>query len=237
MMEGTLMAKSRFLGVALLFFASSCDDVEPCAVPGSAEVCSCAPGAQGARVCEAEHTWSDCNCSGAIPLPNPVIPLDAGGGRGGGAGSAGSTGTGGAGAGGMGGGTPAMDGGEIDDDGGVDPADAGGTGGMGGAGGMGGMEPENPYGPCANNGDCRMAAECTITPNFPADANVCAPRCTATSDCPVPAGMYDAVVTCVTGFCRLDCTPVVFQPLLSCPAGMVCVSPLFGSTWCHDDGM
>jgi hypothetical protein len=97
-------------------------------------------------------------------------------------------------------------------------------------------EPSNPYGACATASDCGAGARCIITANFPVDASVCAPACVETSDCPVPRGSYGAVLSCVTGYCQLDCTPVLFAPLLSCPSGMSCVAPLIGESYCHDDG-
>jgi len=43
---------------------------------------------------------------------------------------------------------------------------------------------------------------------------------------------------CVTGYCKIDCTPVLFAALpSSCPTGMVCVAPLFGLSYCRDDGI
>jgi hypothetical protein len=252
MMEAKVMSSSRAFAITLavlLFACSGCDAGEACDVPGAVELCACgsgAPGTQGARLCQDDHTWNTCDCSGAIPLPNAVMPLDPSGGRGGMAGTAGNSGAGGAGSGGTGGGTPMMDGGGNDDDGGMDLPDGGGSGGMGGSGGsggmsgsggMGGMDPENPYGPCMGNPDCRTSAECTITPSFPTQATVCAPKCVDTTDCPVPEGTYEAMVMCVTGYCRIDCTPVGFEALLTCPTGMTCIAPLFGTPWCHDDGM
>lgn len=222
-----------------MMLLGACDDLQPCAVPGTAEACACAPGAQGARVCDGEHTWSECNCSGAIPLPNEVAPIAGGGGTGGRGGSGGTMSGGTGGAGGSGGMMPLPDGGN-DDDGGVDPVDAGGmggNGGVGGIGGTGGVDPATPYGACMSNADCLAPAECSITPNYPVDATVCAPKCIDTSDCPVPEGMFVAAVQCVTGFCRIDCTPVLFEPLLSCPTGMTCIAALFGQSYCHDDGM
>jgi len=243
MIETMLSSRLAFGSIVAcaISMLGACDDFQPCAVPGTAEVCACAPGAQGARVCDAEHTWSQCDCSGAIPLPNQVMPVGGSGGAGGAGGTGGSAGSGGAGTGGMGGSggmTPPVDGG--DDDGGTDPIDAGGMGGIGGMageGGMGGVAPETPYGACMNNGDCRPTAECSITPSFPTDATVCAPKCVDISDCPVPEDTYEAMVMCVAGFCRIDCTPVLFAALLTCPTGMTCIAPLFGQSYCHDDGM
>jgi hypothetical protein len=57
------------------------------------------------------------------------------------------------------------------------------------------------------------------------------------ADCPVPDGTYEAVLACSQGGCRLDCTPLPFAPLLTCPAGMACVAPLFSPAYCHDDGV
>ena len=56
------------------------------------------------------------------------------------------------------------------------------------------------------------------------------------SDCPVPAGSYEARVSCLLGYCGLDCTPILFAPLLSCPTGMTCLTVPFGGALCHDDG-
>lgn len=224
---------------ALLLAAASCDEAgEPCGVPGVSFACAC--GAQpGARVCTAQKTLSACDCSGAIPLPNAVVSPDggaSGGGSGGNGGAGGRAGTGGrsgsGGSAGMTGGSGGMGGsaGE-DDDGGMIEPDAGG---MGGDGGSGGSNPlDDTYRACANNGDCAPNGACSVTPNIPNNSTVCAPRCTVVADCPVPEGMYDSVLTCVEGFCRLDCTPVVFEPLLSCPGSMICVAALFGQSYCH----
>jgi hypothetical protein len=40
----------------------------------------------------------------------------------------------------------------------------------------------------------------------------------------------------VNGSCMLDCTPVLFSPLLTCPTGMSCIAPLFGTAYCHNSG-
>ena len=93
------------------------------------------------------------------------------------------------------------------------------------------------YGACMTAADCQPKAQCVITSNYPVDANVCAPACVDVGDCPVPDGTYDAVLGCVSGYCRLDCTPVLFAELLTCPSGMACIAPLLGSAYCHDDGM
>jgi hypothetical protein len=85
--------------------------------------------------------------------------------------------------------------------------------------------------------DCQAGAECVVTPSFPMDEVVCAPACVQPSDCPVPDGNFEAVLTCELGFCRLDCTPVLFAPLLTCPPRMTCVAPLLGPAYCHARGM
>jgi hypothetical protein len=105
---------------------------------------------------------------------------------------------------------------------------------MGGDGGSGGSPPlGDPYGPCTGDPDCAPIGACSMTQSSPTNATVCAPTCTVVGDCPVPEGTYDAVLQCVEGYCRLDCTPVVFQPLLSCPAPMTCIGALFGQSYCH----
>lgn len=98
-------------------------------------------------------------------------------------------------------------------------------------------EPLNPYRACQNDGECGANALCVQTASVPTAFTVCAQACTTDSDCPVPTGSYDAVVSCLLGYCGLDCTPILFAPLLSCPAGMTCVSSGFGGALCHDDGM
>ena len=113
-----------------------------------------------------------------------------------------------------------------------------GAGGAGGAPADAGMpKPVNPYSACMSASDCVPGAQCIITPSTPTNATVCAPPCVDTTDCPVPKGSYEAVMTCVTGYCQLDCTPVLFAPLLTCPTGMTCIAPLLGESYCHDDGM
>jgi hypothetical protein len=243
MIRFPLAAAVCALGLAL---PACSDDADPCAVPHTVEQCACAGGMQGARVCSAEHAWGTCDCSGAIALPNAIEPMPHAG-NGGAGGSAGmpAAGTGGRQGAGSGGSAPmAGSGGTgVDDDGGIDMPDAGGSGGMGGEGGEGGtggvMATDNPYSGCTTAADCTTpGAECVITMSFPANASVCAPMCVETADCPVPEGMYEAALTCVTpGYCALDCTPVLFGPLKTCPTGMTCISGAFGISYCHDDGM
>jgi hypothetical protein len=84
--------------------------------------------------------------------------------------------------------------------------------------------------------DCDPEASCLQTPGVPA-SSVCAPACVNDSDCPVPDGTYEARLGCVVGFCQLDCTPVLFAPLLTCPTGMTCIVAALGNAFCHDDGM
>jgi hypothetical protein len=115
----------------------------------------------------------------------------------------------------------------------------GGHAGAGGAGGMGGADagPTQPmstaYGACMATSDCRPGAQCIMTPSFPNNATVCAPACVDVGECPKPEGSYEATLACESGICRLNCTPVLFAPLLSCPTGMTCVAPLFGTAYCH----
>jgi hypothetical protein len=169
------------------------------------------------------------------------------GGRGG-AGAGGRSGAGGASGGGGASGSAAIDGGVPD--GSVEPAvDAGagsggaggsgggGAGGTGGIGGMGGAPSDDPYRACTVPADCNPGDQCLVTASFPADATVCQPSCVDVGECPVPAGSYEAVLACVQGGCRLDCTPVLFGSLLSCPTGMSCIAPLFGAAYCHTDAM
>jgi hypothetical protein len=201
--------------------------------------------------------------AGYIALARWVLePDDAGGsgaggagGRSGAGGAGGRPGTGGAGgrsgAGGAGGssGSGAIDGGMLD--GSVEPgmdagagsggvggsAGVGGEGGEGGIGGEGGAPSDDPYRACTVPADCDPGDQCLVTASFPANATVCEPSCVDVGECPVPDGSYEAVLSCVQGGCRLDCTPVLFGALLTCPAGMTCIAPLFGAAYCHADGM
>ncbi|MDH5671889.1 MAG: hypothetical protein OEZ06_07040 [Myxococcales bacterium] len=245
-------ARGRFgrlgllLGLSLVSLAlSGCELFERCGVPGVVLQCDCGSLGQGARVCGEDRRWGPCDCATAIALPREITSTkpDAGGADD--MSSAGSD---------RGSSTrpPPTGGGTSDDDGGVDAvggtgggtSSTGGTGGSGGvvqagSGGAGG-EPavvEDPYRPCAATADCGDASECVITPGFPANASVCAPTCVDAGDCTMPAGSYDATVVCDAGYCKLDCTPVLFAPLLSCPEGMVCIAPLLGISHCHDDGI
>ena len=63
------------LALACALLATSCDNIEPCGVPGVTEVCECGPGVVGARVCMAEHAWAACDCSGAIPRIRRISPI------------------------------------------------------------------------------------------------------------------------------------------------------------------
>lgn len=242
-MTTMLLQRVGIIGLVLLTLAASaCGSSDRCVAPGVTATCPCGGESLGARACREDRTWANCDCSGAIALPNPIInePRGTGGSGGGGTGGSGATG-------GTGGGVaPMTDGGVVPmTDGGVAPMTDGGgsgTGGVGGTGGVdgtGGSEPEPvvPYGPCMATADCGSDAECVITPGFPTSASVCASACVDVGDCPKPAGTYDAVITCVTGYCKIDCTPVLFAALLSCPTGMACVAPLFGLSYCHDDGI
>jgi len=224
--------------------AAGCDDGEPCGVPGVVTACACADGRAGARVCQPGKTWRDCDCSGAIALPNSVSTPASDGGADSGSGATGGTGgrspAGGAGGAGGASGAPAP---ADEDDAGSEPTDAG-TGGSAGASGAGGaagdagvVDPLDAYRECTSAAECGAGAECIVTASFPSNASVCAPACIDIGDCPVPEGSYEAVVACVTGYCRLDCTPVLFAALLTCPTGLTCIDPLFGAATCHHEGM
>lgn len=212
--------------------APACTATERCGVPGVTATCPCRAGTLGARVCTDDKTWAECDCSGAIALPNPIVGGSGGdmGGMGGVSGGTGGTG-GRAGTGGMSGGSGGIGGGGV---GGTDEDDGGGP--MMSDAGDTDAGPSNPYGPCMADADCGPDAACVITPSFPTNASVCAPKCIDVGDCPVPPGSYQAVLECVTGYCKLNCTPVLFQPLLTCPTGMTCIAPL-GAAYCHDDGI
>jgi hypothetical protein len=241
----------------LLFAIAGCSTDEPCGVPGVVETCACG-GSPGARVCQKDKTWRACDCSGSIALPNAVVQVSGSGGSGAGgtsAGSGGGSGTATSGSGGRAGSSGASGAGAgMPDGGGGMPPMAGeggaageagsagaGTGGAGaGAGGEGGaagsVSPDEAYRGCATAADCDPGARCTITAGFPTSSYVCAPACVDVAECPVPEGDYEATVLCQTGYCQLDCTPVLFAPLLSCPVGMSCIAPTFGVAICHDDG-
>jgi hypothetical protein len=224
----------------LLLAVTACSDSTRCGVPGVVETCSCGNGMQGARACSLTSDWQACDCSGKISLSKPVMDHMTSGGSGGTQSTAGS---GGSGSGGMHpmigtGGTmqPPVKG---DEDSGTEPT--GGTGGMGntmhdaGSGGAAsdaGMPPlADPYAACKTATDCVTGAQCLTTTDFP--GSICAPPCAQTSDCPKPKGTYEAMLVCVTGFCQLDCTPVLFSPLLTCPIGMTCDAPLIGESYCY----
>jgi hypothetical protein len=234
-----------WLSAALLSCAAlGCNRFEPCGVPGVVKLCPCGGMTQGARVCRSDKTWGSCDCSGAIALPKAIS-----------AGQGGSGGpkvqaTGGASGGnaiarGTGGTRPPP---QSGDDAGTEPMshETGGNGGSSGGGGMGGgggggggggaqAEPMSAaYDGCMSANDCHPGAQCITTSSFPADQSVCAPACVDVGDCPVPEGKYEAVLTCVTSSCRLDCTPVLFAALLTCPSGMTCVAPLLGNAYCFD---
>ena len=53
---------------------------------------------------------------------------------------------------------------------------------------------------------------------------VCAPDCSSAADCPTPSGSFDAMLTCASGQCMLDCTGTgfPFPTPLSCPSGFEC---------------
>jgi hypothetical protein len=237
-----LRARAALLVTALLLCASACGEVERCAVPGLVAACACGDGRPGARVCQTEKTWRACDCSGAIALPNAVSARDGGSGASGGGGMVGgSSGAGAGGRSGAGGETPPPD----DDDGGIDPqggsggaaAGEGGSGSGGATADGGVVEPLPPYRACATATDCDPGAECAVTQSFPTNGSVCLPPCVDAADCPVPEGNYEAETVCGTGRCRLDCSALLFEPLRTCPTGMICIAPPFGQEFCHAEEM
>jgi hypothetical protein len=248
-MSSTAKARSKAVlltAAVLTAVALGCNSREPCGMPGVVASCQCGGAARGSRVCTTHKIWAPCDCSGAIPLPrlSPPGAGDAGmriaSSTGGSSGSARPSGTGGA---------PPV---TSDDDAGMEPMSHGGTGGRsggasgsggaGGASGFGGAggAPAEPmsaaYGACMSASDCHAGAQCIITASFPTDASVCAPACVDVGECPTPEGSYEALLGCLNGSCMLDCTPVLFLPLLTCPTGMSCISPLFGTAYCQNDG-
>lgn len=221
----------------------------PCKKRGATEACSCSDGAKGSRECLPERVWDKCDCSAGAAM-------DAGGsggkpGSGGAGGTSGSSGAGGGGAGGTsgsgGGGTVPpnttgnKDGGNAADamvGAGQDGGGSGGAGDAGGMGGSGGMvaPPGNAYGKCMEDGDCKVAgSRCNVVAGLPPlseDSSGCEPPCQEVSDCPVPAGSYDATVTCVDEHCELDCTPEPLTEDRSCPAGLTCTATLLATSSC-----
>jgi len=203
---------TRLWGAAAIacmgLFSEACTAPEACAEIGVVESCSCG-AVPGGRVCLAERNWGSCDCTGTVPIPNPVLEVDASVG-----GTGGISGTGGT--------------------GGI--SGTGGTGGISGTGGTGGTV--EAYGACATEADCVPDARCLSNTIAPETFTVCAPKCLVASDCPRGGGSYDAVVRCIEGYCGLDCTPPLFAPLLKCPTNMDCIVLGAGAAFCHDaDGM
>jgi hypothetical protein len=101
--------------------------------------------------------------------------------------------------------------------------------------------PEDAYTACTAATvatDCAVAdsscRETTDPGNLFGTIGVCAPPCSAPTDCPQPAGTYDATLACDNSACRLDCTAPGLSPPLSCPTGMRCVSGI-GSGTCFPE--
>jgi hypothetical protein len=127
---------------------------------------------------------------------------------------------------------------EMPADGGVSGSGgSAGSAGMSGSGGSGGsMAIGMPYMACTAPAQCGAGATCESAPD-PDDASkmlrACAPACTDAATCPKPAGMYDAMVVCASGHCRLDCSAPLLEDDLSCPPSMRCVSPeLLSASYC-----
>jgi hypothetical protein len=227
--------------------ALGCDDLEPCDEQGDTKACACDDGSDGLQSCLPERIWGECECSDAGGI----------GGSGGAGGSdaprGGGTGGGGSGASGTGGMMSVPDAGG-DDDAGSEPmsgagggsSGAGGNGGASGQGGAGGASGggaggapamRDAYRGCMNQNGCDPGATCAMSPATEEQGplRVCAPECADTLECPVPEGNYDAVVDCVEGRCRLDCSGLL---PLTCPTGMTCVADELPSlsSYCYDDG-
>lgn len=240
----TRAARAALSLLALMAGAYACGVSDPCVVPGVAQACSCSDGRSGARACLPGLRWGSCDCSGKIPLPGPVTPaapstggtMAAGTGQGGVGGSGGSTPVGGTGgsAGTM---STNMDSGmPMMGDAGPDAqTDSGPPVVRDAEVDSGPPEPLDPYRACQSDGDCDPNALCVQTPSVPEPYTVCANPCTTASDCPVPEGSYEARVSCLLNYCGLDCTPILFAPLLTCPEGMTCLTDPFGNSLCHAD--
>jgi hypothetical protein len=207
---------------------ASCSSEPPCAVPGTTSECSCPGGVPGLRVCSEERTLGECDCSGTLGIPNPVVP--------------GTGGTEAAGSGGTSAGTGSTAGTKAppdDDDAGMADASTS-DGGDAGQDSGPAVDPLLAYRACMTAADCDPDSQCVQTPVlFSPTFTVCAPKCLNTTDCPVPSGSYTANVACVTGFCTLDCTPApVTDPLRTCPTGTTCIVTTWGqAASCHDDGV
>ena len=235
-----MLSSARYaLAIVALLTVSvmGCAIRERCGVPvGVTAACQCSNGAPGARSCLPDHTWGVCDCTGNIALPSPTSGTETVGETGGTKPTAGGAVSGS-------GGVVSGGGVMTDDDAGVLPIDgldggqSGGEMGSGGDMGSGGTidaaMAADPYRGCAAASDCDSGGQCTITASFPTNVSVCAPACVDVGDCPVPAGTYEATVICDVGYCRLDCTPVLFAALLTCPGSMTCVAPLLGTAYCH----
>jgi hypothetical protein len=248
--RGAAFAK-LILAFALATIAAACTGIQPCAKQGITEACKCEGGGMSVRTCLPERVWDHCAC-GELPAP---AGMDSG------VSGTSGRGTGGAGAISGGGGTsgtsaPAGSGGSAgttapnaDDDAGTEPvvdggagsSGAGGASGTGGTGGTGGTAGTTApmsaaYKSCMDAAECGSGASCesATDPDDPFGMiQACAPPCAQASECPKPEGSYEAMLACVDGHCRLDCTPEFLQADLSCPSGMRCAaSDLVGPSYC-----
>lgn len=237
-----------FFALVCATIAPACTGIEPCKKRGLSEACKCDGGTMGTRSCLPELVWDHCEC-GSLPTPDAGVSGMSGGGMGGAAaisggggtsGSAAPAGSGGSGGSGGGSGSVAPN---PDDDAGIEPisdggAGSGGSGGAGGAGGTAGTTAPvgSPYKACTSAPDCGAGASCesaTDPDDSSATIHACAPACSDVNACPAkPAGSYDAMLVCVSGHCRLDCSPPLLEPDLSCPSGMRCAGDLLGPSYC-----
>jgi hypothetical protein len=230
------------LSAGLSFGLAGCKDLDQCEDPGVAEVCMCGDD-PGARVCQPEYVWSDCDCGATVP--DSGVTGGAGGMTGGAGGMTGGAGGMTGGAGGMTGGMGGMTGGA----GGMTGGAGGMTGGAGGmTGGTGGDTPDggddsgdplptNRYAGCTPATaatDCGAGTECresdlqlTGSPLY-----ICAPSCAETNDCPAAPAGGTAMLECTGGHCLLPC-----DGFTECPTGLTCAAKDIATFTCYDDGM
>jgi len=227
---------------ALASVAVGCTGINPCRKQGLTEECDCAGGKKGVRVCLPERVWDHCACGEMPPVAGSSGASGGGaGGASGMSGTSGMSGSSGAGSGGTGGTQP-----DPDDDAGMDAAGSGGSSGMGGSGGTAGggtggsagsTAMSAAYKSCTSATECSAGATCesTLDPDDPSMMlQGCAPACADKSGCPVPEGSYTAMLDCIEGHCRLDCSPPLLGDDLTCPASKRCApAGLLEPSYCY----
>jgi hypothetical protein len=206
---------------------AGCKDLDQCEDPGATEVCMCGDD-PGARVCQPEYVWSDCDCGATVP--DSGVTGGMGGMTGGMGGMTGGMGGMTGGMGGMTGGTGGMTGGT----GGMTGGMGGMTGGMGGdapdgGGGTGGDPMADRYTKCTAEtaaADCGSSSECRVSdPPFGSfeGLTICAPACAETDDCPAPPAAVTGMVECISGQCVLSCSSNILMPV-ECATGLACAT-------------